>query len=126
MMILSPGSAAAFYLVKPPVHAFEVATSHAAIGPVHRGEGCCAWSPAWARAHKMIVRLATIRDAHTALAMIESWIEDYNSVHPHSRLGYRHQESILVPNLNPPCVRSNESTARSRHIIPSDCDARSE
>jgi hypothetical protein len=53
MMISSPGSAAAFYLVKPPVHAFEVATSHAAIGPVHRCEGYCAWSPAWARAHKM-------------------------------------------------------------------------
>ena len=33
------------------------------------------------------VRLAAVRDAHTALVMIESWIEDYNSVHPHSRLG---------------------------------------
>ena len=25
----------------------------------------------------------------TALALIENWMEDYNTVHPHSRLGYR-------------------------------------
>jgi putative transposase len=42
------------------------------------------------------VRLATIRDTHTALAMIESWIEDYNSVYPHSRLGYRSPREYIA------------------------------
>jgi putative transposase len=42
------------------------------------------------------VRLAAVRDAHTALVMIESWIEDYNSVHPHSRLGYRSPREYIA------------------------------
>jgi putative transposase len=35
------------------------------------------------------VRISPIPDAATALALVDSWIEDYNTVHPHSRLGYR-------------------------------------
>ena len=35
------------------------------------------------------VRVSPIPDAATALAAIEGWINDYNEVHPHSRLGYR-------------------------------------
>jgi putative transposase len=35
------------------------------------------------------VRLNPIPDAATALARIELWMEDYNTMHPHSRLGYR-------------------------------------
>ncbi|HEY1795755.1 MAG TPA: integrase core domain-containing protein [Stellaceae bacterium] len=27
--------------------------------------------------------------AAAALALLDTWIEDYNTVHPHSRLGYR-------------------------------------
>jgi putative transposase len=30
-----------------------------------------------------------IPDAVTALALIDTWMEDYNTMHPHSRLGYR-------------------------------------
>ena len=35
------------------------------------------------------VRVNPIPDAATALAPIEDWMDDYNAVHPHSRLGYR-------------------------------------
>ena len=35
------------------------------------------------------VRVNPIPDAITALALIDTWMEDYNTVHPHSRLGYR-------------------------------------
>jgi putative transposase len=35
------------------------------------------------------VRVSPIPDAATALAQIHLWMEDYNTVHPHSRLGYR-------------------------------------
>ena len=35
------------------------------------------------------VRVNSIPDAATALAQIDLWMEDYNTVHPHSRLGYR-------------------------------------
>jgi transposase InsO family protein len=38
-------------------------------------------------------------DAAAALAAIDYWMEDYNTVHPHSRLGYR------SPRSNPPRVR---------------------
>jgi putative transposase len=30
-----------------------------------------------------------IPDVVTALALIDTWMEDYNTMHPHSRLGYR-------------------------------------
>ncbi len=35
------------------------------------------------------VRVNPIPDAAAALTLIDSWMEDYNTVHPHSRLGYR-------------------------------------
>jgi transposase InsO family protein len=35
------------------------------------------------------VRVNPIPDAVTALALIDTWMEDYNTMHPHSRLGYR-------------------------------------
>lgn len=35
------------------------------------------------------VRVSPICDAAAALTRIDSWMEDYNTVHPHSRLGYR-------------------------------------
>lgn len=35
------------------------------------------------------VRVHPIANAAAALAMIHNWMEDYNTVHPHSRLGYR-------------------------------------
>jgi len=50
------------------------------------------------------VRVNPIPDAVTALAQIGPWMEDYNTSHPHSRLGYR---SPREPILNPPRVRSN-------------------
>ncbi len=35
------------------------------------------------------VRVSPIRDAASALTQIDLWMEDYNTMHPHSRLGYR-------------------------------------
>jgi len=35
------------------------------------------------------VRVSPIPHAAAALALLDSWMEDYNIVHPHSRLGYR-------------------------------------
>jgi putative transposase len=35
------------------------------------------------------VRVSPIPSAAAALALIDSWMEDYNTVHPHSRLAYR-------------------------------------
>lgn len=35
------------------------------------------------------VRVSLTPNATAALAQIDSWMEDYNTVHPHSRLGYR-------------------------------------
>ena len=32
----------------------------------------------------------------TALALIDSWMEDYNTVHPHSRLGYRSPREYIL------------------------------
>ena len=44
------------------------------------------------------VRVSPIPDAATALALVDSWMEDYNTVHPHSRLGYRSpREYITFP-----------------------------
>ncbi len=39
-------------------------------------------------------RVATIRDAHAALAMIESWIDDYNTVTHTPDWDIVHRESI--------------------------------
>ena len=41
------------------------------------------------------VRVNPIPDAATALAAVAGWMEDYNTVHPHSRLGYRSPREYL-------------------------------
>jgi putative transposase len=50
------------------------------------------------------VRVSPIPDANTALALIDSWMEDYNTVHPHSRLGYRSPREYILsqPAVCPP------------------------
>jgi len=42
------------------------------------------------------VRVNPIPDAVTALALIDNWMEDYNTVHPHSRLGYRSPREYIL------------------------------
>ena len=63
------------------------------------------------------VRVNPIPDAHTALLRIDNWMEDYNSEHPHSRLGYRSLRSTLH-HSNQPSVRSNgvNSTSEGRKL----------
>lgn len=41
------------------------------------------------------VRVNPIPDAATAIAAVGDWMEDYNTVHPHSRLGYRSPREYL-------------------------------
>ena len=43
------------------------------------------------------VRVSPIPDAAAALALVDRWMEDYNTVHPHSRLGYRSPQMRFVP-----------------------------
>jgi integrase-like protein len=42
------------------------------------------------------VRVNPIPDAAAALARIDHWMEDYNIVHPHSRLGYRSPREYIA------------------------------
>ena len=42
------------------------------------------------------VRVSPIPNAAAALAPIDSWMEDYNTVHPHSRLGYRSPREYIL------------------------------
>jgi putative transposase len=42
------------------------------------------------------VRVNPIPDAGTALSKIDPWMEDYNSEHPHSRLGYRSPREYIA------------------------------
>jgi transposase InsO family protein len=35
-------------------------------------------------------------DAVAAFTLIDSWMEDYNTVHPHSRLGYRSRREYIM------------------------------
>ena len=42
------------------------------------------------------VRVNPIPNAIAALALIDSWMEDYNTVHPHSRLGYRSPREYIL------------------------------
>ena len=42
------------------------------------------------------VRVNPIPDAATALQLIDRWMEDYNTVHPHSRLGYRSPREYIL------------------------------
>ena len=47
------------------------------------------------------VRVNPIPDAANALAQIEAWMEDYNTVHPHSRLGYRSPREYIRDQSQP-------------------------
>lgn len=47
------------------------------------------------------VRVTALPDAGTALALIENWMEDYNTVHPHSRLGYRSPREYIATQSQP-------------------------
>jgi putative transposase len=47
------------------------------------------------------VRVSPIPDAATALALIDTWMEDYNTVHPHSRLGYRSPREYIMLSSQP-------------------------
>jgi transposase InsO family protein len=42
------------------------------------------------------VRVSPIPGAAIALALVDSWMEDYNAVHPHSRLGYRSPREYIL------------------------------
>jgi putative transposase len=42
------------------------------------------------------VRVSPIPHAPAALAQIDLWMEDYNTVHPHSRLGYRSPREYIT------------------------------
>ena len=47
------------------------------------------------------VRVTALPDADAALAMLENWMEDYNTVHPHSRLGYRSPREYIATQSQP-------------------------
>jgi transposase InsO family protein len=52
------------------------------------------------------VRINPLPDARTTLSRIDYWMEDYNSEHLHSRLGYRSsREYIASLQLNAPICR---------------------
>jgi putative transposase len=57
------------------------------------------------------VRVNPLPDARTALSGIDHWMEDYNSEHQHSRLGYRSPREYLL-HFNKPRVRSNGVNSR--------------
>jgi putative transposase len=42
------------------------------------------------------VRVSSIPDSDRALTLIKTWIEDYNTVHPHSRLGFRSPREYIL------------------------------
>ena len=62
------------------------------------------------------VRISPIPNAAAVVAMTS--MEDYNTVHPHSWLGYAHPRSTSFP--NPPRVRFNRvnSTSQRRSYRP--------
>jgi transposase InsO family protein len=47
------------------------------------------------------VRVNPVPDAASALALIDIWIEDYNTVHPHSRLGFRSPREYIMFSAQP-------------------------
>jgi putative transposase len=53
------------------------------------------------------VRVSPIANAAEALSLIDSWIEDYNTVHPHSRLGYRSPREYIMLSSQPATCWSN-------------------
>jgi transposase InsO family protein len=58
------------------------------------------------------VRISPIPDVATELAAIDHWMEDSNTVHPHSRLGYRLPGNTSYS--NPPRVRFDGVNSTSR------------
>jgi putative transposase len=42
------------------------------------------------------VQVSPVPDAAAALALVDIWMEDYNTVHPHSRLGYRSPREYIL------------------------------
>jgi transposase InsO family protein len=42
------------------------------------------------------IRINPLPDARAALSRIDHWMEDYNSEHPHSRLGYRSPRKYIA------------------------------
>ncbi|QOZ66666.1 hypothetical protein WN72_10145 [Bradyrhizobium arachidis] len=58
------------------------------------------------------VRVNPIPDASTALQRIDQWMEDYNSEHPHFRLGYRSPREY-IESLKPADVRSDGGQLQS-------------
>jgi putative transposase len=56
------------------------------------------------------VRVSPVPNAAAALSLIDTWMEDYNIAHPHSRLGYRSPRSTSCP--NPSRVRFNGVNSR--------------
>ena len=66
------------------------------------------------------VRVGLIPNAAAALALIKSRMEDYNTVHPHSRLGYQSPREYILS--QPSRVRFdgvNSSSEAGRHPCPS-------
>jgi putative transposase len=49
------------------------------------------------------VRVSPIPNAAAALALIDRWMEDYNTVHPHSRLGYRSPREYIMLSQSAAC-----------------------
>jgi putative transposase len=47
------------------------------------------------------VRVNPTPDAATTLAVIGEWMEDYNEIHPHSRLGYLSPREYIRANVQP-------------------------
>jgi transposase InsO family protein len=47
------------------------------------------------------VRVNPIPDAATALAAVAGWVNDYNEVHPHSRLAYRSPREYIRASSQP-------------------------
>ena len=52
-------------------------------------------------------RITALPGGDTSLALIENWMEHYNTVHPHLRLGSVRPASTLLHNRNPLWVRSD-------------------
>ena len=47
------------------------------------------------------VRVSPIPDAQTALAAVSDWMNDYNELHPHSRLAYRSPREYIRAQSQP-------------------------
>src|SRR4029079_17126240 len=67
--------------------------SQANRGPKNQGRSAEAFVKTFERDY---VRITALPGADTALALIENRMEDYNTVHPHSRLGYRSPREYIA------------------------------